>query len=311
MSRVMGRLDPRRRRERGAISFAAPSVLILGIFTTALAVDVGRLAWNRRQLQEIADIGAIDAMRAFGQCSANPTDPVAAAQASAVRNGYTGNLASAPNAVQIGSVTTGASGVRTFTAGGSIETATAVRVLATRQVPFTMIASSFLPGSAQLSAEAVAAREAWGAFSAGSFAARVDTSDSPLLNPLIGGLLGGPLSISGVSYEGLANASLTVGELVAAANVATVDELLALEMTAPEYMELLAEALADGGDASAAATLTTIANSANDALTVPLGEVLDIASGATNCRVRRAAERVRHARRRRAGGERRRRYLDQ
>jgi len=161
VSRAVGRADPRRRRERGAISFATPVVLLsIALPVLALAIDVGRLAWDKRQLQEIADLGAIDAMRAFGQCTENAGDPVAAAQASAVRNGYDGNLAAAPNKVEIGSVTRQAGGVREFTAGGTAATATAVRVFATRQVPFTMIASAIMPGEATLQVEAVAARKA-------------------------------------------------------------------------------------------------------------------------------------------------------
>jgi tight adherence protein G len=274
------RADPRRRREIGAIGFATPAVILLAIFVSALAVDVGRLAWNKRQLQEVADLAAIDAMRAFGQCRETSGDPVAAAQASAVRNGYDGNLASAPNKVEIGSVSKG--GVREFTAGGTAATATAVRVFATRQVPFTMIASALLPGQATLQAEAVAARTVKGSLSAGSFAARFDTSDSPTWNKVLPPLLGGPVSLSAVSYQGLANATFTVGDLVAAANVGSLDELLDLQLTGPEYLSLLADALSDGGDASAAATLESIAGAVDAGLSVTLGDILDVAAGASD-----------------------------
>jgi uncharacterized membrane protein len=276
------RADARRRRERGAIQFATPSVILLAIFVAALAVDVGRIAWNRRELQEVADLAAIDAMRAFGQCRETSSDPVAAAQASAVRNGYDGNLAHAPNQVQIGSVSTQESGVRTFTAGGVAATATAVRVFATREVPFTMIASAILPGEATLQAEAVAAREAIGSLSAGSFAARVDTSNSALLNELFTNLLGGPVALSAVSYEGLVGATFSLRDLMVAANVASLEELLDLELTGPEYLSLLADALSDGGSASVAATLEAIAGSADAGMNVVIGDVIDIATGASD-----------------------------
>jgi uncharacterized membrane protein len=275
------RAAARRRRERGAIQFATPSVILLAIFVAALAVDVGRLAWNKRQLQEVADIAALDAMRAFGQCRENSGDPVAAAQASAVRNGYDGNLAATPNKVEIGSVSTQADGVRKFTAGGVAATATAVRVFATRQVPFTMIASALLPGEATLQAEAVAAREAIGSLSAGSFAARFDTGDSPAWNGTLGPLLGGNVALSAVSYQGLADANFALGDLVAAANVGSLEELLDLELSAPEYLNLLADALSDGGgESSVVATLNALAGSIDAALSVTLGDILDVTAGA-------------------------------
>jgi uncharacterized membrane protein len=81
-------------------------VILLAIFVARAGGRRGALAWNKRELQEVADLAAIDAMRAFGQCREDSGDPVAAAQASAVRNGYDGNLAAAPNQVEIGNVST-------------------------------------------------------------------------------------------------------------------------------------------------------------------------------------------------------------
>jgi uncharacterized membrane protein len=67
-----------------------------------------------------------------------------------------------------------------------------------------------------------------------------------------------------------------------AANVASIEELLALEMTGPEYLSLLADALSDGGDASAAATLESIAGAVDAGLTVTLGDILDVTAGASD-----------------------------
>jgi uncharacterized membrane protein len=280
---VIGRDDPRRRCERGAIGMLTPVVLLsIAIPVLMLAIDVGRLAWSRRQLQEIADLAALDAMRAFGQCRETSEDPVAAAQASAARNGYDGNLADAPNVVELGSVTPDANHVRHFTAGGTAATATAVRVFATRQVPFTIIASTFLPGSATLQVEAVASRVAKASISAGSFAARFDTADSWAWNATLGPLLGEPLSLSAVSYQGLADANFTLGDLKAAANVGSLDELLDLQLSAPEYLDLLADAVSDGGSASAVSTLNALAGSADAALKVTLGDIVHLTAGASD-----------------------------
>ena len=242
-------------------------------------MDVGRMAWNKRELQAIADLAAMDGMRSFGQCRETAGDPVAAARASALRNGYDGDLGEAPNEVEIGSLTT-VDGVREFVAGGSPATATALRVFATRQVPFTLIAGSFLPGQADLRAEAVAARQAVASIRAGSFAAQVDTANSPILNQVLSGLLGGAVSLDVLSYENLLGAGLTLGDLVVAAGVGGVEELLSLEMPANQYLNTVATALADGGNTAAAAILNDIAAVTDGSQTIPFADVLEVAPDA-------------------------------
>src|SRR5262249_21634741 len=125
----------------------------------------------------------------------------------------------------------------------------------------------------------VAARKAIASLSAGSFAARFSSSQSPIWNQTIGPLLGTNLSLSAISYQGLANATFSVGDLMAAANVASLDQLLALQLTGAEYLNLLADAVSDGGSSSAAATLTGIASSVGAGLDLTLGDVLSVASG--------------------------------
>ena len=276
MGRPSGSTAARRRRQLGAVSLTAPSLLILSALVGALAIDVGRMAWNKRELQAMVDLAALDAMRSFGQCRETAGDPVAAAQASAVENGYDGDLGVAPNVVEIGDVAT-LDGIREFTAGGSLGTANAVRVFGIRDVPLTMIAGLFLPGENRLSAEAVATREAVASIRAGSFAANVDTSNSPILNQVFSGLLGGAVNLDVLSHETLLGPDLAIGDLVAAAGVGGVDELLSLEMPSNQYLNLVATALADRGNAAAAAVLNDIAAVANGGLPVAIAEVLEVA----------------------------------
>ncbi len=279
MSAPALRPSPRDRRRAGAIQYAVPAALILTMIVGALAVDVGRMSWNKRELQSIADIAAIDAMREFGQCRETLGDPIAAAQASAARNGYPGDLTQPPNVVEVGGIAS-VGGVREFTAGGPAATATAVRVFATRSVPFTLIAGAFLPGQASLSAEAVATREAYASIQAGSFAARVDSDDSELLDQVFGGLLGGNVAVDALGYERLLGATLSVGDLVTAAGVGGVDELLALQLPANQYLELVADAVADGGNAAAAAVLNDVAAVADGSRVVEIAAVRDVVPGA-------------------------------
>src|SRR6185503_2673825 len=80
-------------------------------------------------------------------------------------------------------------------------------------------------------------------------------------------------------YQSLANATFTVGDLMASADVASLDELLALELTGSEYLSLLGDTLSDGGDSSAAAVLMSLAGSVGAGVSLTLGDMIDAAAG--------------------------------
>src|SRR5690606_34993650 len=105
-----------RHKQRGAIGLFAVMTLMIAVLFVTLVVDTGRLWMQKRQLQSIADIAAIEAGRSLG-CDQDIANVRAAAQAAAVANGFNGTLASAPNIVELGSVTTNAANVRQFVSG--------------------------------------------------------------------------------------------------------------------------------------------------------------------------------------------------
>ena len=108
-----------RRAQRGAIGLLGVVVLLLAVLFTALVVDSGRLWMQQRQLQTVADIASIQAARQLGcDGSASLANVQQAAQQAAAANGYTGNLLSSPNIVDLVNVTT-VNGIRQFTTGGS------------------------------------------------------------------------------------------------------------------------------------------------------------------------------------------------
>ena len=285
---------PRARSDRLCDAVRDPDAILVG----ALAVDVGRLAWNRRQLQEVADLAAIDAMRAFGQCRETSGDPVAAAQASAVRNGYDGQPRRVAQRGRDRQRHHAADGVRTFTAGGAAATATAVRVFATREVPFTLIASALACRARPRSRPRRSRRARRSAsLSAGSFAARFDhdrfaaagTSSSARCSAATSRSLRSPTRAS-------PDANFTVGDLVAAASVAIARRAARARADRVRVLAARPTALSDGGDASAAATLSAIAGSGRCGLTVHARRRARHRRGSERRRIRRAAERVRHAR---------------
>lgn len=244
---------------------------------TALAVDTGRLWVEHRQLQAIADIAALEAARAL-ECRADRNGgAAAAAQAAAVRNGYESNLATAPNRVEVGILSTDKEGLRHFTATGP-SPVDAVRVLATESVPASLVLGGLFGQTTLISVEATAQAEPFQvAFSAGSFLLRIDTTsqDASLLNALLGGLLGSSLSLDAVSYKGLADTNVNLAQLVqASATVGSVEELLNANLTVDEVIDLTATAV---GQNSAASVALNGLHAAAGSASIRLGDVLNVA----------------------------------
>lgn len=264
-------------RQRGAIGIFGVVTLMLAVLFTALVVDSGRLWMQQRHLQTIADIASIQGARQL-TCNVTAADVLPQAQAAAVANGYDGNLADSPNVVEMVDITTDASGVRQYTAGGS----EAVRVYATRTVPASLVLGGLFGNTVTLNAQAVSrADPAIAAFSAGSFAARIDTENSVLLNALLGELLGSSLSLDVLSYQGIASTHVTLNDLLAASGqVGGLESLLDTSISLADWMDIMATAVAQSGTANAAAVagMNQIASAAVSNASVKLGDILDVAT---------------------------------
>jgi len=271
----------RRFRQRGAIGLMAVLTLLMAILFTALVVDSARLWMQQRKLQAIADIAAIEAARSLDGCESGDgasTLPAVlnAAQIAAQNNGFQGSLASSPNIVDLGRVNT-SSGIREFISGDG---ASAVYVRATQQVPSSLIAGGLFGDNIVLSAEAVSlAASSMASFSAGSFTARLNSEDSVLLNTLLPTILGSPLNLSAVSYEGIAKTRLTLQDLLdAAVDIGNYQELLDTDIQLAELLDLFVEAASQNGtaDVQAIAAMQNIANIAVRNLSLTLGDVLAV-----------------------------------
>ncbi|WIM05770.1 MAG: pilus assembly protein TadG-related protein [Candidatus Nitricoxidivorans perseverans] len=261
-----------RARQRGAIGFFGVLNLLLALIFTAMAVDAGRLWFERRKVQAVADIAALEAARNLG-CGGNPGNALAAAQAAADRNGFTGDLS-----VAVGGLTT-VDGLRQFNTDTSNESA---HVVATKPVPASLVLGGLFGQTTRMSAEATARAEpAHATFSAGSYLARVSATDKDanLLSALLGSLLGSSLSLDVLSYQGLASTEVNLLQLVkASASVGTVEELLAADLTVADVIGLTATALGQQGvvDASVTAAMQNLLTATVNNLDVRLGEVLDV-----------------------------------
>lgn len=211
-----------RDRQRGAIGVFGVLVFLLAVLFTAVAIDTARLTLDKRRLQNIADLAALQAMKVAGLCSGVESidlDAVkATAQTSAAADGYAGNLGTEAGAVLLGTATADANGVRQFTSTAAAD-ADAVQVTATATVLKSIVAGGWFAGNTQLTAVAVARRHPWGDLKLGSFLAGVNSADVVVLNQLFGGLLGSNVNLQLASYQGLAAAQVTIGDLVRGANI--------------------------------------------------------------------------------------------
>ena len=265
--------------QRGAVGLFG--ILVFGLFLSfvVLAVDTGRLALEKRRLQLVADLAALDAVQQAGLCSGESSMDLvaaqAAAQASAARNGYAGVLGQ-PEAVSVGTLTT-VGGIRQFVPASATE-ASAVQVTARNQVVRSLIAGGWFGGEVVLQAAGVAQRVPEAGFWLGSFLASVDSEDATLLNGLLGSLAGTAVNLDVLSYEGLADAYVTLGELIAGAAVDGPQGLLEAEMTVADFFSLIATALDAEEGAPAAVAMNELRVAAAPLGTIRIGDLLQVAT---------------------------------
>ncbi|MBD9574432.1 hypothetical protein IB260_03835 [Pseudomonas sp. PDM23] len=282
-----------RERQRGAIGVMAAGTLLLALICLALVIDTGRLYFEQRKLQRVADMAALEAATQGGMCGSQlATDIQGYVTASAAKNGFVpgtgdtlvGTLGSVSFSAGYGS----ADSQRVFSAGGNL--ADSVRVQATHSVPSSLVlnvASLFSGASSTtvISAQAVARRSAMAGISAGSGVLSLDSSNSPLLNALLGGLLGTNLNLDVVTYQGIAGANvslLALSQQLKAAGVnlelGKIDSLLGANVTAAQLLQ----AMVNAADSSQLAGVNTaLLRTALATINVPtaqltLGQILSV-----------------------------------
>ena len=230
-------------RQRGAIGLMAAGTLAVAMVFMLLAVDSGRLYLEKRRLQSIADTAALEAAGRGGLCTPSTTANDYAKE-NAARNGFT--VVAGDNsrglAVTCGTLPTNASNIRVFVADATKNDA--IRVVATRSV-MTSLASgiwnmfSGAPVATQtiLSATAVAATAPPVAqLTIRSSLASVNSANSPLLNMVIGNLLGGSLSLTAAGWNGLLTTNVNL--------LSYLDQLaIQLNVKAGDYDALLSTAV--------------------------------------------------------------------
>lgn len=267
----------RLRRKRGEDGAVVPMVAIfltLLITMSAFAVDLGMQRVARRDMQALADVIALDMVRQLDGRS-HAVIKAADGWQSGLRSSMYNNLRS--TGVQYADIssqqhqekltaTVAGEPLQVVVEMGYLDASggftsvpyptvpTAVRVTASTSVDF-----SFAPGSGGASRTAVAETRSNTCFSVGSFLLGLDTSAgtlTSLLNPILG-----DTSLTAVSYRGLANADVSLLELIEAPSldVGTLDGLLSAgDITVGDLMLASAEALQNRGDSDSLAAATLL-----------------------------------------------------
>lgn len=238
-------LDGRASGERGAIAPFAALMLVPLIGTAALATDVGLWYAQQRHLQVATDVSALSAALKI-------TDATAIAGNLLKANGFeTASLTSAVPGVYCPDGATPADRFKTGltaceTGGAAPDEYSAVQVTAHTTVPGVLSRSLMKTDDGQagqggasgqegiypISTRSTAARIDEAGLQAGTGLLTLDTTQSPLLNAVLGGVLGTKINLTAVHYNGLVNAdidALTFLDALAThvgASVGTYDGLL-------------------------------------------------------------------------------------
>lgn len=228
-----GRRPVRRIRsgdERGVSTIVVAIVITVLLLVAAFATDIGMQRVGRSDMQSLADVVALDLARELdGSKTVAQLEAVEQTLADKSRDrnkdviGFAEHLPSMT--VDWGEMENGE-----FVVLSGSAVPTAVRVAAATTVAFALGGITGL-GSGDASRHAVATADKSACYRLGSFVASLNSAESTLLNPILNGFLGSNLNLTAVGYQGLANANVSLLDLVdvGGLGVGSVDELLALD----------------------------------------------------------------------------------
>jgi uncharacterized membrane protein len=258
-------------------ALSAPFAIALG----AVAVDQGSLFNERRSAQALTDIAAITAAANIDRAEAAV---LLTLQDNGVPNAQIDNAGTSQpdTGTTLVSVIPGhydrsaALGTR-FTAGGAPP-------FDAVQVSMRKIGSLYFGGALMvpplIGTTATANASAQAAFSIGSGLVDENTADSPVLNPILGGLLGTSLSLKAADYRALAKADVNALAFMDALAIrlgvtaGTYDEVLDSKASVGDVVRALANV--PGLNGTDKASLEAIASKASTTARIALSQLIDL-----------------------------------
>ena len=257
-----------RNRRGGVAIIAAISSAVLIAFA-ALAVDMGSIFLQTRQLQGIADLAALGA-------ADNLTNAQAAAAATASGNGWNGPM---QTAVVLGTYVPNSAipAAQRFTAGGT--TPNAVQVTLTAQAQLFFGQAILGKASVPIKRTATAAKAQAASFSLGSGLASLQGG---VANALLSGLTGSSVALSVSDYNSLASANIDLLQFSQALQTklnlqgGSFTQVLSSNVSTGQALSVLSTLLNTGGNDPAAQAINTIATAAGTATPANLQQLVDL-----------------------------------
>lgn len=281
-----------RKKQHGAVAVMAAIMMTTLLMFLAVVVDTGRLFLERRSLQKNADLAALETALLYCRDQTMDEDgrkAVAVDVLSASRNDFKGNEGDI--AVALGRtqrVSDGSGGFdRQFVADA---TGKAIQVTLTRTIPASLFQQLWptTPNSITMSRSSVAqACEPTAQLTLRSNLLTVNSSDSALLNSLLGSMLGTTLNLGVGDWENLINTDLNLLNSMDALathlglQVGDYDGVLSSEISVGDLLDVAADVLQESGGNTAAITALGLLSTAIPLSTpeIRLGDILAIQSG--------------------------------
>lgn len=268
------------RRANFAVMTALCTPVALAL--TALAVDEGSLYNERRAAQSIVDLAAITAAGHINNAEQAVLTTLKDNGITSVAVQQEGTTVAPTASKAVVQVVPGRySGVSSIAAGSRFEAGkppyNAVQVSLKKQGTLYFAASVMAPPVIGTTATASAQPEA--AFSVGS---RLASVNGGILNALLGGLLGGNISLSVMDYNSLIAADVDVLSFTDALATqlhltgVTYSDVLASKATVGQIATAMANV--PGLDHTAKLALQTMASSATNSVKIPLSQLIDLGS---------------------------------
>jgi uncharacterized membrane protein len=280
--------------ESGAILPIVALMMVVLLGMSSFAVDLGMQRVARRDMQAVADGVALDLARLVDGRTATQiiaggsgkSSLAAAREASVARNDST--HIGAPATVTAILITRDVNGDPVRDGSGAVVSLTgaqvpdAVYVTATTSVNFAFAGVFDGPSSGSAARTAIGASQSNACFRLGSFAAAISANSA--LTPTLNKYLNNALGLSVVGYEGLSNASITLGGLAAQLGAGSVDALANLKnVTLKDLFSASATVLSsEGGEAADVTLLRQLSTSVMTSLTVDMSQVIDLTSGGSS-----------------------------
>jgi uncharacterized membrane protein len=236
----------RREDERGATFILTAICMVVLLWGGAVGVDLGLTVATGRQTQAISDTAALDMTRyidmADAQTSLGAANTYLATKLSYANtdNGTAATLTDTPGLWSNGAFTANGSGGCYYHFPVLGPPCNAVQVTASESVP-----QVFVAGRGRITRSSIAAVTPEATFSIGTYLANVNTTQSSILN-LILGALGGSANISLADYNGMANTYVSLNQLItASAGVLTDSNVMTTALPASTWQTIWYDAVSN------------------------------------------------------------------